>query len=68
MDMDPVKSLEARLIADQVASPEEIEEIKDRIKVEIDEAAQFAEESPFPDPSELFTDNYMEPNYPFITD
>jgi pyruvate dehydrogenase E1 component alpha subunit len=27
----------------------------------------FAEESPFPDPSELFTDNYVQPDYPFVS-
>ena len=34
----------------------------------MDYAVEFAEQSPLPDPSELFTDNYVEPDYPFITD
>ena len=68
LDQDPVKSLEARLVSDKIATAKEVNEIKERIKVEIDEAVAFAEASPYPDASELWTDNYMEPNYPFITD
>jgi pyruvate dehydrogenase E1 component alpha subunit len=36
------------------------------VKAEVAEAAEFAEESNFPDSSELYTDNYSEP-YPFLT-
>ncbi len=68
MDMDPVKSLEARLISDKIASTAEVNKIKDKIKLEIDEAAAFAEESPYPDPSELYTDNYVQTDYPYIMD
>ena len=45
---------------------EEVKEIKAMIKAEIDEAVKFAEESPFPDPSELWTDNYLQEDYPFL--
>ena len=68
MDMDPVKSLEHRLVADKIATEDEVKVIKDKIKAEIEDAVAFAESSPFPDPSELFTDNYVQPDYPFITD
>ncbi len=68
LDMDPVKSLEARLLSDNIVSVKEVDQIKERIKVEIDEAVDFAEASPYPDPSELWTDNYMDPDYPFIMD
>ena len=51
-----------------IASEEEIKEIKDKIKEEIKEAVKFAEESPYPDPSELYTDNYVQEDYPFIRD
>jgi pyruvate dehydrogenase E1 component alpha subunit len=68
MDLDPVKSLEHRLTAEGIASEEEVQAIRDLIKAEIDEAVAFAESSPLPDPSELFTDNYVQQDYPFIRD
>lgn len=67
-DLDPVKMTEALILDKKIASEAEIKAIKDKIKVEIDEAAAFAEVSPFPDPSELYTDNYTQQDYPYIKD
>ena len=44
----------------------EIEEAELRVKALVDESVQFAEESPYPDASELYHDVYSEPGYPFI--
>jgi pyruvate dehydrogenase E1 component alpha subunit len=65
---DPIKILEARILDNKIATEEEIKEIKDMIKVEIDEAAEFAENSPYPDPEAIYEDNYLQPDYPFIKD
>ena len=65
-DRDPVKVTEAKILDNGLATAEEIKAIKDKIKAEIAEAAKFAEESPLPNPDELYTDNYSEP-YPFLT-
>jgi pyruvate dehydrogenase E1 component alpha subunit len=43
-----------------------IEEMEAKIKAMVDESIQFAEDSPYPEPEELFKDVYAEPNYPFI--
>jgi len=32
----------------------------------VEDAVQFAENSPYPDASELYTDNYVESDYPYI--
>ena len=32
----------------------------------VDDAVKFAEESPYPDPEELFHDVYVQDDYPFI--
>ncbi|WP_236980307.1 pyruvate dehydrogenase (acetyl-transferring) E1 component subunit alpha [Membranihabitans maritimus] len=66
-DKDPVKMLEKKILENEIASEEEIKSIKDDIKETIEEAVKFAEESPFPDPSELYEDNYVEDDYPFLT-
>lgn len=66
-NMDPILKVEKTLL-DQFKAEEDIQAIKEAIRKEIDEAVQFAEESPYPDASELFADNYVQEDYPFITD
>ena len=67
-DRDPIKVLEVKLVKEKIASEEELGEIQTRVKKEVDEAVKFAEASDFPDPSELYTDNYLQDDYPFIMD
>ena len=66
-DRDPIKMTESKILDNKIASEAEIKKIKDKIKQEIDEAIKFAEESNFPDPSELYTDNYVQEDYPYLT-
>jgi pyruvate dehydrogenase E1 component alpha subunit len=66
-DMDPVFHTE-QLLIEQFKATDEVNAIKEKIKAEIDEAVEFAEASPYPDPSELFTDNYVQEDYPYIVD
>jgi len=65
-DQDPVKMTESKILTEKIATEEEIKAIKNKIKAEIDAAVQFAEESPFPDTKELYTDNYLQADYPFL--
>jgi pyruvate dehydrogenase E1 component alpha subunit len=67
-EKDPVKQTEIKLLNDGIAGEDEIKEIKDRIRDEIQDAVDFAESSDYPDPSELYTDNYVQEDYPFIRD
>lgn len=67
-EKDPVKMTEMHILNNGIATEEEMQVIKDKIKIEIEEAVQFAEESPFPDPSELYVDNYVQADYPYIRD
>jgi pyruvate dehydrogenase E1 component alpha subunit len=46
----------------------EMDDLQNKIKEEIDEAVDFAENSDFPAPSALYDYNYSQPNYPFIKD
>ncbi len=66
-DIDPVKVTEKELLTGKFATAEEIKTIKEEILAEIKEAVAFAESSKFPDPSELYTDNYAEGDYPYLT-
>ena len=42
------------------------EDIEAKVKAEVDESVKFSEESPWPEASELYTDVYVEKDYPFI--
>lgn len=45
-----------------------MDDIIEAINKEIDDAMEFAENSPYPLPSELYEDNYSQKDYPYITD
>lgn len=65
---DPVETTLATILHHHYATMKEIEAINQRILDEIDASVKFAEESPYPDPSEVYRDNYMDADYPFLTD
>ena len=50
------------------ATDEEIAAIDARINTVVEESVKFAEESPWPDDSEVLKDVYIDTDYPFITD
>jgi pyruvate dehydrogenase E1 component subunit alpha len=52
----------------KLASEEQIKNIDARVEQAVAESVKFAEESPFPDDSEVLKDVYVDPNYPFIVD
>ena len=51
---DPIKQLERYLLANELASAEDLKAIDQKIQDLVDEAVEFAESSPEPDPSELY--------------
>ncbi|MFB2919486.1 pyruvate dehydrogenase (acetyl-transferring) E1 component subunit alpha [Aerosakkonema funiforme] len=51
---DPIKKLAAYLTEKNLASEDELKAIDKKIQAVIDDAVKFAEESPEPDPSELY--------------
>src|SRR5580658_3636271 len=53
---DPIDHLRARLLQENMASENEIKEIEAKVRQVVAEAAQYAQECPEPDPSELWTD------------
>ncbi|MBK8879181.1 MAG: pyruvate dehydrogenase (acetyl-transferring) E1 component subunit alpha [Haliscomenobacter sp.] len=67
-DRDPLKTTEEKILELGMASAEEIQAMKDRIRMEVEDSVQFAEASPYPPASELYTDNYTQEDYPFIRD
>jgi pyruvate dehydrogenase E1 component alpha subunit len=66
--IDPLKVTRERIITEGVATEEEIATLENIIEIEMQEAVDFAKLSPLPDASELYDDNYAEPNYPYMKD
>ncbi len=54
LSRDPIKRLSAYLTEKNLATAEELKEIENKIQAIVDESVQFAENSPEPDPSELY--------------
>jgi len=65
---DPVEIVKDILINNKMLSEAEIEKINDRINEVVEDSVTFAEESPYPDVSELFKDVYVQEDYPYITE
>ena len=65
---DPVETTLTTLKKQFNITDAEITAIEDRVKSEVEAAVKFAEESPFPDDSEVYKDVYVQEDYPFITD
>jgi pyruvate dehydrogenase E1 component alpha subunit len=65
---DPIEIVKQAIEANKYADEKWFEEIEAKIKGQVDEAVQFAEESPWPEASELYTDVYVQKDYPYIKD
>jgi len=57
-ERDPIPRMESKLLEMGVFTAAQAEEIRESLKKQLKEAEAFAEESPFPDPSELLEDIY----------
>lgn len=65
---DPVENVLKTLQKEYKVSENDIEVINQRVKVEVEEAVKFAEESPWPSDAEVYKDVYTQEDYPFIKD
>ena len=58
---DPIDRFEKELVERKFASGDDMETMRDEIEQIAQRAVDFAEQSPFPDPAELYTDVFAEP-------
>ena len=65
---DPLITTKAVISNKKYADDAWLEAVEADVKKVIDEAVKFAEDSPYPDPEELYRDVYAQADYPFITD
>lgn len=60
-ERDPIKIFTAALKEQNVLSDKDLSDIEAEVKEQVERAVRFAEESPEPDPSELYTNVYANP-------
>jgi pyruvate dehydrogenase E1 component alpha subunit len=65
---DPIQQVLQTILEHKFATQEEIDAINKRVDEIVEESVKFAEESPWPDDSEVLKDVYIDQNYPFIVD
>lgn len=66
-ETDPIERLKSYILDKKVAKQEKIDEIQNRIDQEILDAIDFADESEFPEPNEMYDDVYAQEDYPFMS-
>ena len=55
---DPIKRFQEKLLAEGILTQEQLDQLRQKIGKDLEEAIKFAEESPLPDPSEVYEDVY----------
>lgn len=66
--LDPIEDVAATILAKKYAKASDLEAIQNKIDIEIEACVEFAENSPYPDDSELYKDIYTQSDYPFLTE
>ncbi len=67
-DQDPITKVTKTILDNNFATEADLKAIDDKITLIVDASVKFAEESPWPDDSEVYKDVYIDQNYPFIVD
>lgn len=65
-ERDPIEQVKKTILENNILTQAELDEIDAKIKVQVQESVDFAENSPFPDASEAYKDVYVQEDYPFI--
>jgi pyruvate dehydrogenase E1 component alpha subunit len=67
-DQDPIVAVRKTILSNGLANEDTLKEIDERVDGIVAASVKFAEESPWPDDSEVLKDVYVDKNYPFIVD
>ncbi len=67
-EQDPINKVKTTILSNAFATEDELNAIDSRINAVVEASVKFAEESPWPDDSEVLKDVYLDKNYEFITD
>ena len=58
-ERDPIAAFEKKILKEKLYTAGQLKKIQDEVQNQIDEALKFAQDSPEPDPSQLFADLYV---------
>jgi pyruvate dehydrogenase E1 component alpha subunit len=67
-DQDPLIKVRKTILDNNFATESTLQEIDEKINGIVEASVKFAEDSPWPDDSEVLKDVYIDQNYPFIVD
>ena len=65
---DPITKVTQTILSNNFATEADLKAIDDKIAAIVEGSVKFAEESPWPDDSEVLKDVYIDQSYPFIVD
>src|SRR6185437_5083619 len=60
-ERDPLKLFSATLLEQKIVDQKALDDLDHKIREEVEDSIRFADESPSPDPAELYTDVYANP-------
>ena len=60
--IDPIERLKAYMLKEKLCKQSDIDSIEEGVEEEVLAAVSFADKSPFPEESELYTDMFVEDN------
>lgn len=67
-EQDPVEHVRGVLLKNGWATEADLEAEEEKVKAVVTECVTFAEESPYPDPAEIYRDVYVQEDYPYIVE
>ncbi|MEH6304537.1 pyruvate dehydrogenase (acetyl-transferring) E1 component subunit alpha [Olivibacter sp. CPCC 100613] len=67
-ERDPIAAVKHAILENKYADEQWFDQEEAEVKRIVDEAVKFAEESAYPNPEELYTDVYVQHDYPYIMD
>jgi pyruvate dehydrogenase E1 component alpha subunit len=65
---DPIEQVKDTILKNKFATEAELKEIDKKIKAQVAECVEFAENSEFPPASDAYTDVYADQDYPYLMD
>jgi pyruvate dehydrogenase E1 component alpha subunit len=64
--LDPIETTLETILQKKYATQKQIDELHTKIDAEIDDCVEFAENSAYPEDTELYNDIYVQSDYPFM--
>ncbi|TAF99206.1 MAG: pyruvate dehydrogenase (acetyl-transferring) E1 component subunit alpha [Cytophagia bacterium] len=65
-NLDSIEQVRATILKNNFATEVELQAIEDKIIAAVEASVEFAENSPYPDVSEVYKDVYVQTDYPYI--